>query len=155
MKTPMLRSRPPNTPVKSWTLAEMLAERPCYPEAKVRRLYGKRKQLSLCQILIMTAVPAVDRLWVAHRPNACTPQQYAAWCERVVLRAVQRHIDSPIAAVALWAQQWVSGEDRTTAAAEAVGVVVAWSAGAAWSAAGVAEQQQQIRDLLVVLQGER
>lgn len=160
--------------MKTWTVEEMLAEGPCerYTEQRITELWAGRERLSLREIADLE-IPPEGVVWVACRPGAITPEQVRAWLvDRVVARAVRNHaLRCGVPEVERWAVQWLSGEDRTAAAAWAAAWAVrdaAWDA--AWDAAAAAvraaawaarawgawaatstERAQQLADLLDVL----
>jgi hypothetical protein len=124
--------------MKSWTIKQMLAEKPCreYDEARLRKLWAKRRRLTLLDILALR-IPAPDRIWVVFRPDALTAKQRAAVLDRTVTRAVRtRALHCGIPAVEAWAAGWLSGADRSESAAGAANAASAASAawGATWSA---------------------
>ena len=73
--------------MKSWTIDEMLAERPCeeYTQERITELWAGRERLSLLEILDLP-ISWADRVWVICRPDALTHEQKAAWLERIVGR---------------------------------------------------------------------
>jgi hypothetical protein len=65
--------------MKSWTIEEMLAENPCerytdHDNARLRKIWGKRKRLSLADLCRDRRLPLVDRIWAICRPSALTPR---------------------------------------------------------------------------------
>ena len=119
--------------MKSWTVKQMLAERPCvtYNGVRIEKLWGGKKKLTLLEVLHLD-IPPQDRLWVAFRPKALTKKQTAAFLEKTVTRAVTNHaLHCGIPGVERWAQKWLDGSDRSESAARSA----AWSAWSAWSAA--------------------
>lgn len=171
--------------MKIWTVREMLAEEPCeeYTEQRIAELWAARERLSLREIANLE-IPPEDVVWVACRLGALTPEQMKAWLvDRVVTRAVREHaLHCGVPGVERWAVRWLSGKDRTEAAAWAA-MCVAWTAEgggaaaeavrAAWAAseearaavraeaaaraaaraAASTERAQQLADLLEVLDG--
>ncbi len=51
--------------MKRYRVEDIMKLRPCYCRLRVAKLYGKRKALSLAEILRREDVPASDRVWVA------------------------------------------------------------------------------------------
>lgn len=143
--------------MKSWSVDEMLAERPCedsYPRARLEKLARGRERMTLLEIIDDRCIPAADRVWVACRPGALTAEQLAAWLELIVTRAVTRHASHcGVAEVETWAARWLSGEDRSAEAADTVvqapqtsctvvmgaAVAATWTAVAAAQASGAAQ----------------
>ena len=130
--------------MKSWTIGEMLNERPCaeYPRNRIEDLWSGRERLSLRDILRLD-IPASDRIWVVCRPGAMTDEQRAAWLERIVTRSVKDHaLNCGILTVEAWARNWLNGSDRSRAEAAraAAETEASWAAreaaaAAAWAAA--------------------
>ena len=117
----------------TWTIDQMLAEHPCaeYDRARITDLWAGRDAIATRDILVLD-IPAVDRIWAALHDPIIGPRVV----ERIVTRAVTTHaLTCGVPAVETWARRWLSGDDRTQAAACA-----AWAAGAAWAggAAGAA-----------------
>jgi cobalamin biosynthesis Mg chelatase CobN len=134
----------------TWTIDQMLAERPCpkYDRARITRLWAGRDAITTRDILALD-IPAADRVWAALQDRAI--RQRVA--ERIVTRAVTTYaLTCGEPAVETWARQWLSGENRTAAAARAAAEAAAWAAAeaAAWGAEA-AEQDQQIADLRALM----
>ena len=150
---------------KAWTVRQIQAEGACYDAKRITTLWAGREALTLWEILDLD-IPAVDRLWVCWRPGALTDAQFAAVMERIVGRAVRQFaLSEP--STHDWAQRWLDGDPEARTAAEAARVAwaagaawaaeAAWAAGAAWAAAGAAagaaEYDRQLADVLAVLNG--
>ena len=127
----------------TWTIDQMLAEHPCaeYDRARITDLWAGRDAIATRDILVLD-IPAVDRIWAALHDPIIGPRVV----ERIVTRAVTTHaLTCGVPAVETWARRWLSGDDRTQAAAwAACAACAAWAAGAAWAAraawaAGAAE----------------
>jgi hypothetical protein len=120
---------------RSWTIDEMLAARPCsqYDRARITELWTGRDSLTLLEILDLS-IPDSDKVWV------CTRQFWPEWITEVVTRAVTRYAaPSTIPEVRTWAARWLSGTDRSeAAAAEAAAAAAATAAAAAWATAAAA-----------------
>ena len=115
--------------MKSWTIDEMVAERPCYSRERIEQLAGGRKRLTLLEILDLD-ISDKDKVWVCARDN----EYRAEWIERVITRAVETHaLRCGVPVVEQWAARWLSGADRSNAAY----VDAAHSAAAAVNAAYV------------------
>ena len=126
--------------MKTWTIAELLAERPCalYDEARITTLFAGRERLSLLDIL-RSEIPAADRLWVATRPGALAPRVREAWVAEISDRVVRwnaRHCGIP--SVESWAMEWLDGSDRTEAVARAVAASSASASASSEAAASAA-----------------
>jgi len=129
------------------TLDQIIAWRPCddYTDndnALLLRLANGETECPLIDILRRSDIPADDRVWLATRDVVLTDTQCAAWLEAVVTRAVTNHALGTV--IDAWARRWLSGEDRSKAAAWAA-KAAAWAAEAetalaeaAWAAAGFA-----------------
>jgi hypothetical protein len=113
--------------MKTWTVKQMLAEKPCpeYTPERIAQLWAGRKKLSLEEILQLD-IPPKDRIWVVWRPGVLTKKQ------TVAIHALYCGIGS----LEKWEQNWLSGEDRS----------------AAWVPRAV-EYQEQVKDVLSVIQG--
>jgi len=138
--------------MKTWTIDEMLAERPCpdYDRERITELWAERERLSLAEILDLD-ITVVDRLWVSYLSGAITPEQERRRTDRIVTRAVTMHaLHCGIVAVESWAARWLSGADRSASAAQSA-AQSEW-AQSAWAAA--AEREQQLADLRAVLREE-
>ena len=137
--------------MKTWTVEEMVAERPCpeYTRERMAELWAGREALSLLDILDLP-ISTEHRVWVTCRPDAITAAQRAAWLDLMVTRAVTAHaLHCGIPAVEMWARGWFDGSDRTEAsacaatwaaaeAAETGAARAAAAAAAAWTAADAA-----------------
>ncbi len=169
--------------MKTWTVQEMIAERPCkeYTEARLLELWAGRGALAVNDILNLD-IPAADKVWVLCRPDVMTPEQRARWLGTIVERAIRRVLGkSNVPKWERWAERWLSGEDRTRKSAEAAAEAAtraawaeAWAAEAsAWAAveeawaeaaaveegsaaraAEAAEYEKQINDCLEILKGD-
>ena len=120
---------------KTWTVSEIMAERPCYTEARVRRLFKGRQRLNW-EAVLRLKIPSRDKVWLISR--LYTP----AWTERIVTRAVANHaLKCGVSAVEKWAARWLAGEDRTVEAAGAAAEAAeaAGAAGTAWAVARAVE----------------
>jgi cobalamin biosynthesis Mg chelatase CobN len=103
----------------SWTVDEMLAERPCerYTRETLEELWNGKECLSLSDILEKD-IPGADKSWVCCRP--IVGELRDKWLERVVTRAVRDHaLHCGVLSVAQWAQSWLDGTDRSARAADA------------------------------------
>jgi hypothetical protein len=103
-------------------------------------------EATMAEILVWTDVPTMDRLWLAtHRQVWPTLPVVArrGWLDATVERAIRHAQDVEgdlCPAWASWAERWIRGEDRTSAAARAARAAAAsaWAAArAAWASAAV------------------
>jgi hypothetical protein len=138
--------------MRSWTIDEMLAERPCeeYTRERITELWAGRERLTLLEVLDLP-ISAKDIVWVICRNNALTPEQQAEWLECIVTRAIRLHVlNCGIPAAEAWAQNWLDGTDRSSTAAKAAkgssrqrkewaAEVATWAAAAALEAEAEAE----------------
>ena len=130
--------------MKSWTIGEMLNERPCtkYTQERITELWAGRERLTLLEVLDLPIL-AEDIVWVICRKNALTPEQQAEWLECIVTRAIRNHaLNCGILTVEAWARNWLNGSDRSRAEAAraAAETEASWAAreaaaAAAWAAA--------------------
>ena len=141
--------------LRTWTVYEVVSAGACYEPERVVHLWAGRARLSYLEIMALD-IPAPDRLWVVWQDGELAPLVI----ERIVTRAVTTHAlacGDPV--VEAWARRWLSGEDRTEAAARAAAWAAAWAAaraareaaGAAARAAGAAECDLQVADVLAVV----
>ena len=104
--------------------------KPCgdYPLPRLRQLLPE--PVPLDSAIKNDAVPVADRVWLLCQPGVLSDVQRQAWLEMIMRRAITANVlHCGVKAVEQWARQWLSGEDRSEAAA--------WAAGdAAWAAAG-------------------
>lgn len=133
--------------METWTVDQMVKTGACYSPDRIKELWGDRTVLSLTDILALD-IPAVDRMWIVWRPTTLTEAQRKLLCDRIVERAVRTYA-LPYPQTSAWAEQWLTGADRSARAAAAR---AAWSAAAAESAAArAAEYQRQVDDTLAIL----
>ena len=128
----------------SWTVDEMLAERPCaqYDRTRITALWAGRERLSLREILALD-IPDADKVWVLTR------RHWPAWIECILTRAVRHHVLScGVPQVEQWAARWLDGTDRSADASKAAARAAssaassaAWAARAAARAAEAAEAE--------------
>jgi hypothetical protein len=124
--------------MKTWTVDQMLAQKPCspYDRARITALLAGRGTITTRDFLTLD-IPAEHRIWAALQDDTIA----ARVVERIVTRAVTTHaLTCGVPDVETWAVRWLSGENRTEAAARAAEraavEAVAWAA----EAAGVAER---------------
>ena len=123
--------------IPSWTVDEMLAEKPCkeYTRERLEELWAGHERRDLLQILGLN-IPATDKVWACCRD---TPLREPWLFGRVLTRCIRDHaLNCGVSAVEQWAQRWLSGEDRSAYAADA-SADAAWAAYSAWVARAAAE----------------
>ena len=124
--------------MKIWTVKQMLAEKPCeqYTEESLAKLWAGREKVTLLDIIAMD-IPDTDKLWGSWR--GLTKGQTDLVLDKVVTRAITNHaLHCGVPSVEIWADNWLSGKDKSAWAAwEAAGAAEA-AAGAAWEAAWAA-----------------
>ena len=98
---------------KSWTIEEMLAEEPRYSHRKIKRLFAGRTKLTLLEILDLK-IPAEDKIWCATLEKALAPKLLSILAQKASKRA-NDYVDIQVAKNCRgpWAEQWLSGEDRS------------------------------------------
>ena len=113
----------------TWTIDHMLAQNPCpeYDRARITQLWAGRETLTTRDILDLD-IPAKDRVWAAlHDDDIC-----ARAVRRIVTRVVRTHaLTCEVLDVKTWAARWLSGEDRTRAAASRAASAAVWAASGA------------------------
>ena len=147
--------------MKTVTVDDVLALNPCstYTRGKLAELWGAREAIT-CREYSELPVPADDRLWGMIR---LWPKAVPTWLDVIVERAIRRSLGksgNPLWET--WAENWLSGEDRTRESAEAAWAAEAaeaeaWAAReaawaeAAWAAeAWAAEAEQQVIDFVEI-----
>jgi len=109
-----------------WTVEDVLALRPCedYDRERLTNLWDGRDALAIADVCDLD-IPAEDRLWLLCKaPFASIEPAITA----IVTRALEPH------ETRTWAENWLSGEDRTSDAAYAYDAAYA-AAAAAYDAA--------------------
>ena len=136
------------------TVEMILKHNPCddYPEARLRKLIGNGLTL---QQVSRKRIPTDDKVWVFTRDGVLSDDVKQKWLDVIVERSIRRSLGkSGSDKWEAWANKWLSGEDRSVAAAGAAAGAAAsdsaWSAArsawagawaasdAAWDAAGAA-----------------
>ena len=145
--------------MKQYTVDDIMALGPCHSRETIEGYFGRRKLLTLPQILRLKRVSNADKLWVACR--LVSRQQWDEWSEIFVARAITESLkaDDSDPAWNRWANAWLDGSDRTEASADSARASAwAWASASAsawaWASASAAEsteEAQQIKDLLAVL----
>jgi len=113
--------------MKTWTIDELMTEKPCYSRAKVEELYAGRDSVSIIDIFD-SEIPAGDKVWMLCRPGVFEGDGRQRWLDGIVTRAVTNYaLHCGVKKVEDWAVRWLDGSDRSYAAACA-------ATGAAWAA---------------------
>src|SRR3990167_2638597 len=97
------------SPEQTWTVAQMIALRPCahYDRDRVTALWAGLDRLTLREIAGLE-IPPTDRMWAIWR--GLTATQTRAVLERIVTRVVTAHaVDCGVAGVEAWAARWLDG----------------------------------------------
>ena len=131
--------------LKTWTVKQMLAEEPCeqYTEEALAKLWAGREKVTLLDIIAMD-IPDTDKLWGSWR--GLTKGQTDLVLDKVVTRAITNHaLHCGVPSVEIWADNWLSGKDKSVRAARAAAWAAAWAAA---RAAGAAELKLQVADVL-------
>ena len=109
-----------------------------YRDEILHRWLNGRPGLTALEVARLRQAPCVDRLWVLLRSEVIGEELCREAADVYADRAVRRHA-LPHPVTREWARRWLSGEDRSKAAAWAAGDAAwaAWAAArAAWAAAG-------------------
>ena len=98
----------------NWTIADVLAEKPCLTERQIRRYFGSKVSLTLVDILQLPFLPPEDKIWMACRSSALPASVLESWKTAVLTRVITTHaLTCGISTVEQWARNWLSGRDRT------------------------------------------
>ena len=134
--------------MKTWTVADVLAESPCLSPDEIRGYFGDHESLTLQQILALPTLRDEYKVWMACRRGAVPTDVYAAWQQAVLTRIITTYA-LPEPSTHEWAIRWLNGtnktEDTTARATEA-----ARAAGAARAA----EYHTQVLELQQLLNAE-
>ena len=98
-----------------------------YRDEILHRWLNGRPGLTALEVARLRQAPCVDRLWVLLRSEVIGEELCREAADVYADRAVRRHA-LPHPVTREWARRWLSGEDRSKAAARA-----------AWAAAGAAD----------------
>ena len=123
--------------IPSWTIDEMLAEKPCeeYTRARLEELWAGRERLTLLDMLDLD-IHVADKVWACCRD---TPLREPWLFGRVLTRCIRDHArNCSVPTVRRWAKRWLSGEDRSAYAADA-SADAAWADAAAYAATDAAD----------------
>jgi len=125
---------------------------PCYTTARIKSIAGSRKSMTLMEILDLD-IPANDRVWVVSQllPEKSRIKFAVSCAERAIRTAYAgASVDWQI-----WADQWLSGEDRSAASSARAGsaewfasvaISAAWAGSAAWAASVAASAAWAAKD---------
>jgi hypothetical protein len=166
--------------MKTLTPQQIVALGPCkgYDLEWITELFDNKKSMTYLEILNTDKIPLADIVWLFCQLTVLDKDIRNQWMEVIVTRAVTNYaLHCGIDTVEKWAENWLSGDDRTTEAAHVAAYAAidatayaagyaahaaACSATAAYSAARVRtiaarnnEYKQQIEDLKNILQGEK
>ena len=159
------------------TVDDILGWNPCprYTRKRLERLVGDG--VTLMEIL-RSHIETKNKIWIATRPGVLSSRTRERWLEIMCERAIRRVLGkSGIPEWEIWAEQWISGTDRSAGAASNAARAAYNAATAAYAAANAsnalyptyenayavstaagaardAEQRQQVRDLLFIIKGE-
>jgi hypothetical protein len=126
--------------MKTLTPKQIVDLKPCegYNLQQVTELFGNKKSVTYLEILDTDKIPLEDIIWVFCRLAVLNDNIRNQWLEIIVTRAVTNYaLHCGIEKVEKWAQNWLSGVDRTAVAARATGYAAHSAAGyAAYAAAG-------------------
>ena len=137
--------------MKIWTVKQMLAEKPCaqYTEEVLAKLWAGREVVDWLDIEKMD-IPDADKLWGSWR--GLTKGQTDLVLDKVVNRAITNHaLHCGVPSVEIWADNWLSGKDKSAWAAGAAEAARA----AAWAAEAAAELKLQLADIVAVLTAQK
>ena len=99
-----------------------------YSDERLKKLLRGRESVTPLEVLRMRSVPVQDRIWALLRPDVLGAE-FLPVVSAIADRAVRRYcLKCGVAEVEQWAAMWLSGENRSGAAAN----------GAAWAAADAA-----------------
>ena len=107
-----------------------MSHSPCteYPEKRLKRLIGKGLTL---QQIARKRIPGKDKMWVFTRDGVLSEGMRKRWIEVIVERSIRHNLGkSGSGKWDVWAEKWLSGEDRTAYSAYAA----AYSANYAYAA---------------------
>jgi hypothetical protein len=148
--------------VKTITVENVIAFRPCddYPESRVRKIAGDKKEWSALDILALEEIPAEDRLRAVLRPELIADRVLHLFMCEVAEGALALDENPHPASTAAPAakRKWLAGEitDEELAAAYAAARDAAWAAeDTAWDAAWDDAQEEQVQILVRLLTENR
>jgi len=161
--------------MKTLTVDDVMAYEPCYTRERVEELFAGRTEMTIREICAVD-VRAKDRVWLLTQDGVLDADMRDKWITMIVTRAITNHaLHCDIPEVERWAENWLSGADRSSDAARAAARAAADAANAAYAAyaaadsayaayaayaaayaaayyaARVTEGEQQIADLLSLL----
>ena len=156
--------------MKTLTVDDVMAYEPCYTRERVAELFAGRTEMTIREICAVD-VPATDRVWLLTQDGVLDADMRDRWITMIVTRAITNHaLHCGIPGVERWAENWLSGADRSSDAAYGAARAAADSANAAYSAyaayaaayaayaaraaayvAYADEREQQVSDLLGLL----
>jgi len=96
-----------------------------YSDERLKKLLRGRESVTPLEVLRMRSVPVQDRIWALLRPDVLGAE-FLPVVSAIADRAVRRYcLKCGVAEVEQWAAMWLSGENRSGAAANGA----AWAAG--------------------------
>ena len=117
------------------TVDDILGWNPCprYTRKRLERLVGDG--VTLMEIL-RSHIETKNKIWIATRPGVLSSRTRERWLEIMCERAIRRVLGkSGIPEWEIWAEQWISGTDRSAGAASNAARSAASAANAAYNAA--------------------
>ena len=117
------------------TVDDILGWNPCprYTRKRLERLVGDG--VTLMEIL-RSHIETKNKIWIATRPGVLSSRTRERWLEIMCERAIRRVLGkSGIPEWEIWAEQWISGTDRSAGAASNAARSAASVANAAYNAA--------------------
>jgi len=124
--------------MKTLTIDDVLAYEPCYTRERVEELFAGRTEMTIREICAVD-VPAKDRVWLLTQDGVLDADMRDKWITMIVTRAITNHaLHCDIPEVERWAENWLSGADRSSDAADAADAAVRAAYVAALAAAYVA-----------------
>ena len=117
------------------TVDDILGWNPCprYTRKRLERLVGDG--VTLMEIL-RSHIETKNKIWIATRPGVLSSRTRERWLEIMCERAIRRVLGkSGIPTWEIWAEQWISGTDRSAGAASNAARAAYNAARAAYNAA--------------------
>ena len=103
--------------MKTLTVSDIMALKPCYRESRVRELFGDRETVTVLEVA-QAEIPPDDRVWLLLQPGVLPADVRTDATARIVTRAVTSHaLHCGNTAVEEWARGWLDGTDRSQDAA--------------------------------------
>jgi hypothetical protein len=112
--------------MKTLTPEQIIALDPCekYDLERITELFDNKKSMTYLEILDINKVPPWDIVWLFCQPGVLSINIRNQWLEVIVTRAVTNcALHCCIDKVEKWAENWLSGVDRTTKTARTTAYV--------------------------------